>query len=263
MAQVEAFFTPTQREVLDLIWSTQTEAKVGRRSDVDLQNSDPFNRYRFEHVVRPTRPIDFPVHPGEFVLKLHERKPDALLSKYYVNLRHLPDDLLTKVAEAIAEGTQGITVECCTGIPNAGDPIAKKYSEITGIPLLTIFGKAEAGSNRKIVAAPDVPAGNDRRLLLLDDLITEADTKFEAATAAQDLGYHIVAIGVLVDRQQGGVDQLREQGFSVVTSLPISKAFEYYYLNGNTDYNRYLESMDYLNNARQSAGLAALELLSS
>lgn len=134
MATKETNFTPTQIALLETLWATETEAKVGRRFE------NPDGSYRFEHIVRPTRPIDF-AQEGEFVLKAHERKPDAPLSPYYINLRNLPDDLLTLVAEAIAEATGDLKVNLCTGIPSAGDPIAERFSEITHIPLIQILVK--------------------------------------------------------------------------------------------------------------------------
>lgn len=255
---LESEFTQIQRELLDLLWTTQTEAKVNRRFD----NGD--GTYRFESVVRPTRPVGFPVHPGEFVLKLHEKKPEAPLSEYYVNLRNLPKTLLTKVAEAIAENTQEIleTTDYCAGIPSAGTPIADEFCLATGIPHQKIFGKAEDGSGRKIVAAPHAfqPPTEERRLLIIDDLVTEADTKFEAAEVAKQLGYEVAGIAVLVDRQQGGREQLEAKGYRVFAPLPISEIFKYYYLTERIDQNRYALSMNYLNDARSKSGLPKLAL---
>lgn len=213
-------------------------------------------------MVRPTRPVDFPVHPGKFVLKLHERKPDAPLSEYYVNLRNLPENLLTKVAEAIAESTKDVGVAICAGIPSARSPIAMEYADITGIRALELFGKAEDGSGRKIIAAPNAPqgVGRWRQVLIVDDLVTEADTKFEAAEVATSLGYEVAGIAVLVDRQQGGREQLEAKGYRVFAPLPISEIFKYYLLTERIDRNRYAFSMNYLNDARLQSGLPRLEL---
>lgn len=252
MARLETSFTPKQIGLLEALWATETEAKVTRRFD----NGD--GTYRFENVVRRTHPIDFPVHPGEFALKLHEKRPGAPLSEYFVNLRELPGGLLVSVAESIAEVTPVTQIDICAGIPSAGDPIAQEYSKVTGIPSFQIFGKAETGSGRKIVAAPDAPRGDGMRLEILDDLITEADTKFEAIEVASKLGYKIVGVGVLVDRQQGGTEQLMAKGYSVHAALLISKAFEYYYKRQKIDWDRYVKSMGYLNDARHSVGLAPI-----
>lgn len=262
MANLETGFTPTAKTTLDMMWDTPTVAPIRRY----VLNPDGTylgkieGGYVVEHIERPTRPIDF-AQPGEFVLKLHDKRPDDPLSPYYVNLRELLDDLLTSVAQSIREVTINLYPGLCTGIPNAGDPIAEKYSKISEVPVIDIFGKAEGNSGRKIVPKPNAQMGNGQRLLILDDLITEADTKLEAAEVANELGYKIVGFGVLVDRQQGGAESLSEKGYTVRAAIPISRAFAYYLNVGKINDEMYKRSMDYLNTARKSANLPKLELL--
>lgn len=260
MAKKESEFTPIQVALLEELWDTQTEVKVGRRFE------NPNKTYCFEHINRPTRPIDF-AQEGEFVLKLHEKKPAAPLSPYYINLRNLPETLLTKVGLAMAEATSKVKmdIDMVSGIPAAGDPIAQKYSEITDIHLSQLFGKAEGSSGRKITAVNAAPRAFGRwgRVLIVDDLITEADTKFEAAEVAGQLGYKVAGITVLVDRQQGGREQLQAAGYKIFAPLPVSKVFEYYYTTGRIDRGLYESSMNYLNSSRAINGLPRLELLAA
>lgn len=256
MAELEPKFTQTQTELLDLLWETTVMGKAGRRTFDADGNFVPV----YDH--RPMRPIDF-AREDEFVLKLHEKNPYAPLSPYFINLREMPKDLLTKVAEAIAEETRDIhdTIDVCAGIPSAGTPIAGKFCLTTGIPVLTIFDKATDGSGRKIIASRyAAPYNNKQKLLILDDLVTEADTKFEAAEVATSLDYEVTGIAVLVDRQQGGREQLEAKGFRVFAPLPISEIFKYYFLTERIDRNRYIFSMNYLNDARSKSGLPRLAL---
>lgn len=265
MALQETELTLPQQKVLDLMWETSTVAKVGRR----FSNED--GTFRFEHISRPTHPIDF-AQDGEFVLKLHEKRPEAPLSPYYINLRNLPDRLLTLVAGSIAASTNPLleegSLDFCAGIPSAGDPIAEKYLTCTGIPLRQVFGKAESSSGRKIVPALEALGKHNElwkdkwnRLLLIDDLVTEAGTKLEAISVAEELGYRVAGIAVLVDRQQGGKEQLEAKGYRVFAPLPISKVFQYYYTEGRINQRLYQNSMDYLNTARKSTGLEELGLM--
>lgn len=259
--RIEENFTPTQITVLEKMWTTSTVAPI-RRYVLNPEGGylrKPEGGYVVEHIERPTRPIDFAL-PGEFVLKLHDKRPDDPLSPYYVNLRELPDDLLISVAQSIREATVDLYPGVCTGIPNAGDPIARRYSELSEVPVINLFGKAEGNSGSKIVAGVNAPQGNGQRLIILDDLITEADTKFEAAEVAKELGYEIVGFGVLVDRQQGGAELLRIKGFKVRAPIPISRAFAYYLNTGKINGEMYERSMNYLNTARSSAKLSPFEI---
>lgn len=259
MAILETDLTLAQKDLLDTLWKTETVAPVGRRR----QNSD--GSYKLYKFTRPTRPIDFPV-PGseneEFALKLHETNIETILSPHYINLRSLPLGVLARVSCVIADATYRIGAELCTGIPDAGKPITEVYSQITGLPFRIIFAKANNESGRKIVVNPYASPTNSRlRLLLLDDLITEAGTKFEAIEAAESLGYKIAGVAVLVDRQQGGVEQLKSRGYQVFAPLPVSKIFEYYLTTGKIDWGRYNSSMGYLNEIRIRLSLPTIPLL--
>lgn len=256
MARVETGLTPTQKELLDLLWVTETVAPVTRR----LVNPDgSFSLERYERAIRP---IDF-ARDGEFALKLHAENPTAPLSPYYINLRNLPNNLLIVVAEAIAEATQGVEADFCTGIPEAGEPIAQVFSKISGMQYRRLFAKAVSGSGRRITAFDEAFYGKGAKLFIIDDLITEADTKWEAISQAHSLNYSVAGIVVLIDRQQGGTDQLKARGYKVFAPLPISRVFVYYYHQGMIDRAAYELCMNYLNNARNSASLPGLTLVSA
>lgn len=246
MAPLETRLTPIQQEVLDLMWTTKTKAKVRRR----FTNLD--DSFRFEDVVRLTRPIDF-AQEGEFVLKLHEKKPNAPLSPSYVNLRNLSRPLLAKVAQAMVDATP-IDVYCCTGIPNAGDPIAKKYAEINQCFHVDIFTKSETSDGRKIVVTPGaINAGAFfKSILLVDDVITRGETKLEAIKAAESLGYKVLGVAVLVDREQGGRQQLAANGYKLFTPFTISSIFEYYRSTDRIDQAKYDQCLAYLQTSQNS-----------
>ncbi len=81
--------TQSQQALADSLLSTKTEAKVGRR------RKNPDGSYELYTTVRPTSPIDFPVNDEEFALKSHEHNIEDPLSPIYINLRNLPEDLLS------------------------------------------------------------------------------------------------------------------------------------------------------------------------
>lgn len=93
---------------------------------------------------------------------------------------------------------------------------------------MEIFGKGQSDSGRKIIAAENAPESVYSRLLIIDDLITEADTKFEAIQAAESLGYKLAGVAVLIDREQGGAKQLEARGYPLHAALKITKLLDYY-----------------------------------
>lgn len=214
--------TKSQQELADLLISTKTQAKVRRRKQ------DSEGSFEFYHVVRDTSPFDFRVDPGEFVFKHHENTPDAPLSPMYLNLRSLPENIVNKIAEVMNEIGLEEKPDVCTGIPNAAIPYAKKFSEISGIPYVTIFDKDDNPSHHQILAHKDAPAGEGKKLLLVDDLITKGASKLEAIEVAEDLGYKISGLLVLVDREEGGRKFMESKGYKLYAALKLGDLLDYY-----------------------------------
>jgi uridine monophosphate synthetase len=197
---------------------------------------------------------------GAFRLKLHEKQPDAPLSPIYLNLR-VPDNpkpgpLDSETVDKIGAhlyGTAsraGVKYDAVAGIPNAGEPLAQAFSRHSvsrkPIPLLQLV-KEEGPAGRKITCVkehPGVVLGN--HVLLIDDLITEADTKKEAIQALRDKGFEVDTLLVLVDREQGGAEQLRAIGCETYAAFTLSDLLDFYLQEGKINQAKYDEVKAYL-----------------
>jgi orotate phosphoribosyltransferase len=236
--------TEAQERLADLLITARTEAKVRRRRQL------PNGEFEFFEVVRPTSPIDF-AQEGEFALKLHEKQPGAPLSPIYINLRNPPEGVLEPVGRVLAEIPSGERPDFCAGIPKAGIPIANAYSQFAGLPVLSnIFEKEQTATGRRIVVGEEADTGKGKTLRLVDDLVTQADTKLEAIRAAENLGYRVTDVAVLVDREQGGAEQLAEAGYQLHSAFKLSQLMVYYLRTGRINQARYDEVMAYLAAAR-------------
>jgi len=172
---------------------------------------------------------------GLFKLKLHEKKPDEPLSPIYINLRVpenkglLSPENVEMAGQAIYDLVRGkrILFDVVAGIPRAGEPFAEVMSRLSGKPLLRL-GKKEEGGTRKIDSVIAGEYQSSQLVLLVDDLITQADTKKEAIAVCEEVGLTVSSIVVLVDREQGGSDELREAGYSLYAVFPLSELLDYY-----------------------------------
>jgi len=228
-----------------MLRETGTEAKVIRRR----QKKD--GSYEFFKVVRKTSPIDFRVHPGEFVFKHHDKTPNAPLSPMYVNLRSLPPVLLKQIAKTMNEMPFEEKPDFCSGIPNAGDPLAESFSKASGIPLIKVFDKDEVFEGdvmvgRKIVPAKDAKKGAGKKLLIIDDLITKAGSKIEAVEAAISMGYKVVGVAILVDRQEGGAEEMAKKGYKLYAAMKLKPMLKFLTDSGKISSAQYQDTLDYL-----------------
>lgn len=163
---------------------------------------------------------------GEFRLKLHEKKPDAPLSPFFFNLRTpdnpKPGPLDAESLKMIAEGFRWLVDQnkihfaAVSGIPNAGDPIAHAFVSSRPSRTVRLIKTGDDATGRRITDAVGYAEFSERAsILLMDDVITQADTKVEAVEVLRRVGLEVSDLLVIIDREQGGVAQIAKQGVRV------------------------------------------------
>lgn len=233
--------TDAQEKLIDLFFTTKTEAKVGKRETL------PDGTYHIFKHLRPTAPIDF-AQEGEFALKLHDTNPSAPLSPIYINLRELPENVLDQIGKVLSEVThdEAEPPDFVTGIPKAGIALAQAYSRHSGIPFIEVFEKEEHGDGtRKIFSKPGVK-GEGKTLRIVDDLATHGETKIEAGYSAKSSDFRISDILVVVDREQGAGQELAEASLVMLSAFTMDQALKYGVRTGHITEDQYKEIREYL-----------------
>lgn len=158
---------------------------------------------------------------GSFKLKMHEKHPDAPLSPIYVNLRRHPKGQLTpEMSFVLAWHLTRLALERAAfdcvkgrvvGIPTAAELLATDFLRAGGLDLKLQLRmqKDESGEGRKITSTLLDPFEPKQICLLLDDVITGADSKVEAVEGLRENGLIVTHCLVVIDREQGGQDGLR------------------------------------------------------
>lgn len=175
---------------------------------------------------------------GGFKLKMHKVHPDAPLSPIYINLRGKPkgnfsDKTLAAFGHYLADHAvlNNITIfyDCVVGLPKAGEPLADGFIEAFKLKPTKIQLKKEKGDNkRKIVPVVHGDFEQDDNTLMIDDLITKADTKLEGAQALRDNGLVVTDCLVLVDREQGGEAELAKAGINLHAVVTLTQLLDFY-----------------------------------
>ena len=172
---------------------------------------------------------------GGFKLKLHEKNPKAPLSPIYLNLRVMENDgpLLPSQVNMIGYKMysllkqKGVSYDLVAGIPKAGDPFAEAICYDSKTPLLRLNKKVENGV-RRIDSIIEGAYNFGQRVLLVDDLITQADTKKEAIAVCEKAGLIVAGLVVIVDREQGGSEELKTEGYNVYSLFTLSELLDFY-----------------------------------
>jgi uridine monophosphate synthetase len=104
-------------------------------------------------------------------------------------------------------------------IPYAGLPIGTAVALETGDPLIYPRQAKAHGTRRSI----EGEYRSGERVVLLDDVITSGGSKLEAAEALLAAGLVIEDVVVLIDREQGGAEELAGRGYRLHASLTLSQ----------------------------------------
>lgn len=184
---------------------------------------------------------------GAFRLKLHEKNPEAPLSPYYIDLRVLPryPQVLREVAKVYAElAPNAAPYDTCLGIPDAANPLATAFALETGTPQIYLRKEEKVGHG--LGGSFMTPFSAGERVLLIDDLVTRADSKLEAIAILENVGLKVSDVVVLVDHEQGGAKQLVEAGYRLHAAFRFSQLLDLYHRHGKIDNAKYKEARDYL-----------------
>ncbi len=180
---------------------------------------------------------------GEFRLK------SGVLSPFYVDLRgiiaHPP--ILQAVALRILDVLRPLRFDRIAGIPYAGLPIATAVALAGNLPML--YARKEVknhGTRRAIEGA----FGPGEVVVLIDDVITDGASKFEAAAPLLEAGLVVRDFVIFLDREQGGADRLREKGYALHSALRISAVLAYLRDTGRLPRDQYGHCMDFIASVR-------------
>jgi len=196
-----------------------------------------------------------------FKLKLHEIDPDALLSPVYLNFRTpdnpkpgpLTPDIIAVIGKELYKMARlsKLRYSHVAGVPRAGNPLSEAFSETATtfgdykIPVLELV-KEDSDGGRQIVEIIKGECHKGERVLLVDDLITGAHSKLEAIKVLENGGMEVNDVLVLVDRQQGGPEQLKEKGYTFHAVFTFSELLDLYLNAGKMDQATYDEINAYL-----------------
>jgi len=196
-----------------------------------------------------------------FKLKLHETDPKAPLSPIYLNLRTpdnpKPGPLTPEVVMEIGQNLYDLSVKAAlsydhiASVPRAGDPLvdafAKIHSKRREYELSVIrLGKEESPERRQVTKIIAGGWNPDETVLVVDDLITRADSKLEAIKTLERAGLFVKDVLVFVDREQGGKEELRKAGYRLYSVFPFSALLKLYLEKGKISPDLHKEIKEYL-----------------
>jgi uridine monophosphate synthetase len=145
---------------------------------------------------------------GNFTLKSGKQSP------IYLDLRQLisNSEMLARAAAVYVPLLRELTFDRIAGLPYAALPIATAISLQTGWPMIYPRKEAKDYGTKAQIEGAHAPG---ERVAMIDDVVTTGGAKLEALEKLRGASLVVEDLVVLVDRESGGAESLREMGVAL------------------------------------------------
>ncbi|BBA17064.1 orotidine-5'-phosphate decarboxylase [Blattabacterium cuenoti] len=156
---------------------------------------------------------------GNFTLKSGMNTP------IYIDFRPIASrpNLLIKLSDLLIHNVPSYDFELICGVPYAALPIATTLSLRSKIPLI-IKRKENKGYGTKRMIEGIYKAGQN--CLIIEDVITSGDSLLKTIIDLEKEGLIIKNIMSILDREQGGIENIKKKGYNIRTLFRIKEVFK-------------------------------------
>jgi uridine monophosphate synthetase len=162
---------------------------------------------------------------GEFTLKSGKQ------SYIYADLRSAISypNLFKTICDLFYQQIKELKFDFICGVPYSALTFASGVAYANNLPMLLKRKEVKAYGTKKILEGDYVEGQN---CLLIEDVITTGASLLETTSVLEEHGLKITDICTLIDRKQGGVQNLVQRGYKVHSLINLQEIIDVLYVSG-------------------------------
>jgi orotate phosphoribosyltransferase len=171
-------------------------------------------------------------------------------SPVYVDMRILPSSPapFSMVIDQLSKKVKDLGVDVVAGAETAGIPIAAAIALKAKIPMVYVRKRPKSYGTRSFIEGI---LQKEQKVVLIDDMITDGKSKVRFIEGINQEGAVCKDVLVILDREQGGTENLATQNIALHSLITLKELLEYMKKKELVDEDNYNITMNYLNNPEQ------------
>lgn len=156
---------------------------------------------------------------GDFTLSSGKK------SDYYINMKKAitEPEILSTIAKLITQLIDEDNVDKVAGPALGAVPIATAVSLESEIPLLMIRKEKKGYGTSKLIEG-ELNSGDN--VIVVEDVTTTGGSLLKAIKAIQENGGNVTRAFVVVDRQEGAIDEFAKEGIKLEPLISVNEFFD-------------------------------------
>ena len=155
---------------------------------------------------------------GDFTLSSGKK------SNYYINMKKAitEPEILSTISKLITEKISNDDIDKVAGPALGAVPIATAVSLESKLPLLMIRKEKKGYGTSKLIEG-ELNEGDD--VIVVEDVSTTGGSLLKAIKAIEENGGNVVRAFVVVDRQEGAIEEFKNHGIDLEPLITVDEFF--------------------------------------